>query len=165
MEMLSEETVRERLRQVRDALAKLNREREVLLKMLAADESWLALNSKYRPGLAPEGAASEHAPAPERPLPENRPTMKQALLEVIADAHGVPLHAREIWKRAQELGAVSKADSPLTAVDFALFSLEKKGQIEKVGPRTFRIATKLDSFFNGSMADREPTPEEEVQIR
>lgn len=146
-EMLNEQIVRDRLRQVRHALSKLDQEREVLLQMLRADERWLAWYTSTHQEVPPFADALPLAAEPAK----KRVPLTQALSDVLRSAQGAPLHVKEIWARAQDLGATTTADSPLASVDFALFNLAKRGLIERCAPRTYRWIATDDQTLGGDL--------------
>jgi hypothetical protein len=138
---MDEQTVRQHLAEIRMRLDELDQEREVLLNLLNGYEGWLNLYTS-RDG---QQAVLMEAP-PVRPRqPRNRPkgsvSLRSAVLHVLREARGAPLHTREILLRAQQLGARTTGKEPLGVTDLTAYSLNKTGQpIEKVGPRTWRWA-------------------------
>lgn len=123
--------IKERIKTDRESLARIDTEREVLLQMIRANERWLALQmndqSTMTLPLNGDAAAAE----------KSGPPLMLAIMHILYSSQ-VPLHTKAIWERAQEMNAVTKADSPLAAVDVTLYNLSKKKLVEKVSPRTYR---------------------------
>lgn len=62
-----------------------------------------------------------------------------AVLAVLREAKGEPLHVRDILPRALEKGAKTNARNPLGVVDMVAANLRRDGKpVAKAGPRTWR---------------------------
>jgi hypothetical protein len=48
------------------------------------------------------------------------------------------MHSREVVERAMELGARTTAKDPASVADLVILDLSKKGEVTKIGPRTWR---------------------------
>jgi hypothetical protein len=112
--------------ELRTRLKKVEEERQVLLTLLQGYEGWLRLFAN--------GSAR-----PPHPMLDMRPkgtiSLRKAIRQIVQEARGIPVHAKEIWLRAHELGAMTGASDPVAAVDYTAYSI--KG-IKKVAPRTWR---------------------------
>jgi hypothetical protein len=127
--MIDEHAVREQIRRIQDALHKNEAERDALLTMLRGAEAYLRARVNGQTDL----------PVPQVPLLEAVPqSLRGAILKVLRDARGEPLHVSEIWKRAQALGATSNASRPMSAVDLALYGAQNRQPIERAGPGKWR---------------------------
>lgn len=133
-------SIREQLDLVRANLQRNEEEREVLLDLLKGYEGWLRLYGESN------GATQVALPMARKIDTKTKGTisMRQAIKTVLKDAHGSQLHSKEIWRRAQELGAKTTGSSPLGLVDLTAFSLSKTEPVEKVAPRTWRWAGPVD---------------------
>jgi hypothetical protein len=130
-------SVRSNLTEVTTQLARNEEEHEVLVSLVRGYEGWLRLNPDPQPPpqmivmFEPEGRGSSSQPKGSR-------SMRGAVLQVLKDARGEPVHGREILARAIALGAATDAKNPLGAVDLMAHSLKKSHPVEKVGPRVWR---------------------------
>jgi hypothetical protein len=69
---------------------------------------------------------------------EGQPSIRSAVVLVLKKA-SKPLHVREIWKEAQQLGASTTMARPTEAVHYALADLSRSGApVEKVSPGVWR---------------------------
>lgn len=133
-------SVRLNLTEVTTQLARNEEEHEVLISLVRGYEGWLRLNPDPQPptqtiGLfEPEGKAARSQPKGSR-------SMRGAVLQVLKDARGEPVHGKEILARAYQLGAKTDAKNPIGAVDLMAHSLKKSHPVEKVGPRVWRYRT------------------------
>lgn len=130
-------SVRQQLREVNAELARLDQERDVLLTLARGLEAWLALHggkdTPDQPQL-PLGRGRSSKPAGALPL-------RAAILQVVRDARGQPLHAREILARTRAMGADTSAKKPESVVDLVAYSWKKRGEpLERSGPMTWRWA-------------------------
>jgi hypothetical protein len=74
--------------------------------------------------------------------PKGSISLRSAVLQVLRDAEG-PLKPKEIWKRAQRLGAASAARNPASVSDLMVYQLQKANpnlELEKVDG-AWRIAS------------------------
>lgn len=123
-------TVEKQLEEVKARLRQIEEEREVLIRLVQGFEGWLRL----------------HPPASQTSLPIAQVaappsiSLQEAVLQVLKDAHGSPLHAREIYRRALDLGAVTNAKEPVNVTDLVAWQQAKKHPIEKTAGRTWRWA-------------------------
>lgn len=128
-------SVRSNLTEVTAQLARNEEEHEVLLSLVRGYEGWLRLN----PDPAPQMALPPLEAAPRKgSQPKGSRSMRGAVLQVLKDARGEPVHGKEILARAYQLGAATDAKNPLGAVDLMAHSLKKSHPVEKVGPRVWR---------------------------
>jgi hypothetical protein len=129
-------SVRSNLTEVTAQLARNEEEHEVLLSLVRGYEGWLRLNPDPTAQMAllpldvdPQRTGSQ---------PKGSRSMRGAVLQVLKDARGEPVHGKEILARAYQLGAKTDAKNPLGAVDLMAHSLMKSHPVEKVGPRVWR---------------------------
>ena len=125
---MDEETIRTQLREAQASLERNTEEREAILAMVKACEGWLRTFAKRT---LPLPFASEPAPQPSQPRPRasNEPrgeiSMRSAVLKVIREAHGEPLHVREILHRARALGAETAGKNPEAIVDLIALTFRR----------------------------------------
>src|SRR2546426_363718 len=101
----------ERLGHRRRVLERLRASYQELLQLLAQDARQipLALNLFPVPALRPTHAGGASVGGP--------PRLKALVLQVINEAEGRVLHARDIWDRARARGATTKAADPARGID------------------------------------------------
>jgi hypothetical protein len=147
---MDESSVRENLSQLRNELARFDDERNVLVNLIRNYETWLRLRGKDVGGGPPiviraptiDATATVTMPTlrtKDAPA-EGGPSFRGSVLKVLRDAHGEPLHAKEILRRVEAAGATSAAKNPLSVVALAIRSLSKNQPIQKAAPRTWRWA-------------------------
>lgn len=151
MTTMDAKTIRDQLEVVKANLQRNEDEKNVLLDLLRGYEGWLRLYGETN------GAAQVALPLAKRVMDTTTKgtiSMRSAIKKVLQDARGMPLHSKEIWRRAQEMGAKTDGQSPLGLVDLSAFSLSKTEPVEKVAPRTWRWygATENDSRPNENRA-------------
>jgi len=129
---MEEKTVRDHLAEVREALKRNEEEREVLLALLRGYEGWLRLRGSNG---ATQLILAEPKAAPA--VPKGAVSFRSAVLTVLREAHGEPLHSREILKRVLSMGATTTAKQPQAITDLMCYSLRDAYPIKKVGPRTW----------------------------
>lgn len=115
--------MRKQMESIRSELNVLDSEREVLENLLTGYESWFRLH--------PDSGACL-----SRQLPLTSMSFKDGLLEVLRQARGQPLHAKEIWHRMNAMGVTSNAKRP---EGFVSMHANKIEGIEKIAPATFRM--------------------------
>jgi hypothetical protein len=70
--------------------------------------------------------------------PKGTISFRQAVLTVIRDARGEPLHVKEILARTKKMGAITTAKDPHAITDLMSYSLMKSGEpMKKVAGRTW----------------------------
>jgi len=129
---MEEKTVREHLDEVKGALKKNEEEHDVLLSLLRGYEGWLRLHGSN--GVAQLVLVQPKAGAGK---PKGAVSFRSAVIAVVKEAHGEPLHTKEILKRALSRGATTEAKQPENITDLMCYSLSKDYPIVKVGPRTW----------------------------
>jgi len=130
---MDEKTVRDHMDTIRARLRQLEAERDVLQTLLRGYEGWLRV---YVNGNAPSQLSLPPAP----PI-HGKMSIRRAIVQVLKDARGEPLHCKEIWRRAEELGAKTTSKNPAAAVDFTAYTLK---EIKKVAPRTWSYIGELE---------------------
>lgn len=71
--------------------------------------------------------------------------MVTAVLNVLKEAKGEPMHVREILPRALAMGAITESKDPANVVDLVAFNLRRDGKpVEKVAAKTWRFIGDLD---------------------
>jgi hypothetical protein len=128
--------LRKELEKLRDEIAELDGRRETLLTAYKGLEAFMALRSG-------NGRARQLKMTPVRGRSRNEPkgtiSMASASLTVLEEAQGAPLHAGEIYTRAQRLGAISEAKQPAGIVDLELRKhLAMGAPIASLGERVWR---------------------------
>jgi hypothetical protein len=134
---MDETAVRQHLKEVQQRLAVLDEEREVLLSLVRGYEGWLRLQGN---SAGPQLTLGVTVQKKNPTAPKGTTSLRGAVLRAIKDAHGAPLHSKEILRRIQALGAKTEARNPVAIIDLTAYSLANTdGQpIKKVGPRTWR---------------------------
>ena len=129
---MEEKTVRTHLDEVKGALKKNEEEHDVLLSLLRGYEGWLRLHGS-------NGAAQLTLvePKPRVTTPKGIISFRSAVIAVIKEAHGEPLHTKEILRRALSRGATTAAKQPENITDLMCYSLMKDYPVAKVAPRTW----------------------------
>ena len=143
MAKMDVETIRQQLEVVSAQLRRNEDEKAVLLDLQRGYEGWLRLYG--------ETANQPPLPAVLKKVIDTKPkgsiSMRAAIRTILKEARGAPLHSKEIWRRAQELGAATSGQNPLGLVDLSAFSLSKTEPVEKVGPRTWRWNGPTDGIY------------------
>jgi len=131
------DTVSKQLQEVQAELRRVEATRDVLTNLVKGYEGWLQLKEAGVQGsLLPDAVEK----AVQKRSTEKRGviSVRGAILQVLKDAHGEPLHAAEIWKRAYNMGARTKVAEPKDLMDLNLISLRKRHpEITRVEPRTY----------------------------
>lgn len=136
--MLDESTLRRQLAEVENRLAHIDDERQALQDLSKAYRALLKAMS------APDGASAEPPTFPQLTLPRKSSTvvgkvsMRSAVARVLQEAGNRPMHSRDVYTAAQRLGAETTSKDPSSVVDLVIFDLNKRGKVERVGPRTWR---------------------------
>jgi hypothetical protein len=137
--MLDNETIKARLRETREELARVDDQRATLSDLLAL-YSRLARARGIEPAAITEGAKTvivrrrgEEIGRVSHPTQSLRATVR----EVVRSA-GEPLRTSEILLRVRAAGADTQGKDPVAIMDLILYSLAKKEPVIKVGPRTWR---------------------------
>jgi hypothetical protein len=102
---------------IKKELVKLDQRREALGKLLAVYEELDVLDQQGRNS--------------NQNTPQGTRSLRGAVLEVLCEAKR-PLRPKEIWIRAQELGAATRSKNPAAVVDLTAYQLQQSGvPIEK----------------------------------
>lgn len=132
---MESQLIRQRLREAYADLEKIEERREALTSIVKGYESLLRL----------DGPPDPDPPQQTLPLPTPGPakgsvSFRAAVQQVLREARGQPLHVKEIYKRAQSLGAASAAKDPVRITDLMIYSLRSRNKlpIEKTAPATYR---------------------------
>ena len=72
-------------------------------------------------------------------LPLPAISYRSAVLRVLREAHGEPLHTKEIARRAEAVGGKSAAKDPIAITDLVIHNLAKSHPVTKTAPRTWRL--------------------------
>jgi hypothetical protein len=134
---MDETTLRSRLREAYGELNQLDERREALTDLVRGYEKLIRLN-----GLPPV-ENEQNNPTLSLPTPGRQKgtvSMRSAVQQVLREARGEPLHIREVYHRAQALGATSDAKNPVRITDLLIYTLIHRGglPIQKVAPATYR---------------------------
>lgn len=143
---MDEPTVRRQLAEVQAALDGIEQEREVLLSLARGYEGWLRLHGlngqkPAKPSLQASAKRRITKGSVGRAVEQvvGELSYRRAVLDVLKEARGEPLHVKEILNRARAKGANTKAKDPVGITDLLLYSSEKQGQpVRKSGPRTWK---------------------------
>ena len=136
--MMDEQVVRQQLAEVQTQLSRNEEERTILLDLVHGLEGWLRLGGF---GVNAQGSFPRLADivdgtyAARGPQPKGTMSFRSGVTKVLDDAHGAPLHAKEIARRILELGVVTSARDIPGIVDLTCKNIVGA---EKVAPRTWR---------------------------
>lgn len=138
---MDEKKARRQLQDVKVALNKLDEEREFLVSLIHGYEGWLRLHGSsngaatltVRPRAARQSGAA-------RTAPKGSVSLRQAVLQIVREAQGSPVHIREILARALAMGAATNAQHPERIVDLVAYNLKSRSNqpLERVSPRSWR---------------------------
>jgi hypothetical protein len=140
--VMDESALRDRLTEAQGELKRLDTERDAFVEYMRALERLLKLKGpgQLRLGITippPPGRAKLLKVMPAK----GGPSMRSTVLKILRDAHGEPLHAREILSRAQAQGATTGSKDPEAVVDLMGYSLKRSHpEVVKVAARTWRWA-------------------------
>jgi hypothetical protein len=132
---------------IRKELAKLDQRREALRRALAAYEDMDILDQAGRNS--------------QQTIPQGTRSLRGAVLEVLCEAER-PLRPKEIWARAQELGAATRSKNPAAVADLTAYQLQQSGvPIEKrdkawSGDRR-KLSVHLEKLANRGLSGGLPT--------
>jgi len=132
---MEEESARKMLDEFKGQLARVEEEREYLISLVKGLEGWLRVHATKN-GALPQPSLFEVM----RRKPKGTVSLRSAVMDVLKEARGEPLHVKEIWRRAGAKGAQTASKSPLGAIDLTCYSILKyhPTALEKVRPRTWR---------------------------
>lgn len=131
---MDENAIRNTMDELRSELEQIDARRERVLEAYKGLEALLALQSGgSNPPLFSMPSSNNVT------KPKGKRSMRGAVLQVVKDAHGQPLHSTEILKRARALDANTSAKDPTAIIDLLMYAYKKEGQpVEKTEPRTWR---------------------------
>lgn len=130
-------SIRKTLTEITGELADVDARREKLLAAHKGLEALLTLKSGS--GDVVVTVPTAHLKLSGGPRPKGTRSLRGAVLQIVQDARGAPLHSAEILKRARAMGAETAAKDPKAIIDLMLYSLKKSGKpVEKTAPRTWR---------------------------
>jgi hypothetical protein len=125
---------------IRKELVKLDQRREALGKLLAVYEELDLLDQ--------EGRNSNQN------TPQGTRSLRGAVLQVLCEAER-PLRPKEIWARAQELGAATRSKNPAAVVDLTAYQLQESTPLQKVdGAWVYAGSPDPSDDSSGSDGDR-----------
>lgn len=135
---MNETDIRKQLEEVRVALKSNEDEHTVLESLLKGYEGWLRLRGGAN-GATQLSLPPLIVPAKKRGRgPKGTISFRQAVLTVVREARGEPLHVREILARTKKMGAITAAKDPFAITDLMSYSLMKAGEpMKKVAGRTW----------------------------
>lgn len=140
MDLLNEHDIHAALAKVSDELQRVEARKDTLLAARKGLEALLDLVSST--DAVSQWQPLFHLPADpsRRPnQPKGTTSLRGAVLRVVKEAGGEPLHAMDIYRRAAMLGAATSSPNPIAIVDLMMYSLRKSAvPVEKVRPRTWR---------------------------
>ncbi|MGA3056920.1 MAG: hypothetical protein ABSE70_02610 [Candidatus Limnocylindrales bacterium] len=129
---MDDQKLQERLHEAQIELRLLDKEREALVDWIRAVERLVAL----RTGGKKPATVTEPPMQLRMPAGPKAPSMRGTVLRVLQEAHGEPLSAREILRRAQALGANTESKDPEATVDLMGYSLRNTHpEMEKIPGR------------------------------
>ena len=132
---------------IRKELVKLDQRREALARLLGVYEELDVLDQQGRNS--------------NQNTPQGTRSLRGAVLQVLCEAER-PLRPKEIWIRAQELGAATRSKNPAAVVDLTAYQLQQSGvPIEKrdkawSGDRR-KLSVHLEKLANRGFAGGLPT--------
>ena len=132
---MDEDSARKMLEEFKAQLTRFEEERDYLLSLVKGLEGWLRVHVT-RNGSLPQPSLFDGVAT----KPKGTISLRGAVVEVLKEARGEPLHVKEILQRITAKGAKTSAKSPLGAVDLTCYSILKyhPKALEKVRPRTWR---------------------------
>lgn len=134
---MDEKEIRKQLQEVRTSLRRNEEEHAVLVSLVKGFEGWLRLSGLN--GRKP--TQSQFADVSPAPSEQKAPAFRQAVLQVVKEAQGEPLHVGEILRRAKKLGANTSSKNPENSTDLSLYKWKSNGEpVEKVRARTWIYA-------------------------
>lgn len=136
---MDEKNARRQIQELNAALKALDEDRDVFISLIRGYEGWLRLHGS---DASPARATVPKQPAKRRPSRALKGTisLRKAVLQVIREAHGSPVHLKEIRARALGMGASTDAKDPDRIMDLVAYNLKSRsGQpLERVSPRSWR---------------------------
>lgn len=140
---MDETSVRTRLDEVRAELARLDDERNAMLTILRGYETWLRIHgastSVQMPLMLRQPLPAVTLTNDPAAVPVPAISYRSAVLRVLREAHGEPLHTKEIARRTEAVGGKSGAKDPVAITDLVIHSLAKSHPVTKTAPRTWRL--------------------------
>lgn len=128
---MNEIAVRDHLSELKARLELLDEERGVVIDLIRGYEGWLRLHAR--------GPVEMPGMIPGKKVTRWKLSIRQAIIKTLKDAHGEPIHAKEILRRISEMGVRPNAKDPAGVIDLSCHSLKKGGKpIERSAPRTWR---------------------------
>lgn len=159
--MLNEQGVREQLREVNDALAKMDDERNALQSIKESLLRWLDLHGAQVTQLPLDAVKTSNGKmnghdAPFKPL--GSMTLAEAVLRTLRNREGQPMNTSEILETAQGMGAVTKAKNPGALVEWVIYDLSKKRghPIKKKKPHVYVYHAPKRTESDDARAARDP---------
>ncbi len=140
--MMDDAEIRKQLKDARLALKRTEEEREVWISMIKGFEGLLRLRglNGHKPTQPPL------ADIEPTPTTDKAPAFRQAVLQVVRDAQGEPLHVGEILRRALRLGAKTGSKNPENSTDLTLYKwLDEGVPVEKTQARTWKYIEPLSA--------------------
>lgn len=114
---MDETTVRENLQEVRTRLAHIDEERDVLLSLIKGYEGLIRLQAASNGDARQIPMVADDDRPTRGPKPLGSVSLRAACVRVLREARGEPLHVKEIWMRAQILGAKTRSKNPHGVVE------------------------------------------------
>ena len=139
---MDERVIRQQLEEVKGELRMLKDKEEVLLNLHQGLEGWLRLNAAPTPQPKASSQLSLTVPMSNGQHNGHRPhptSWRTLVGQVLKEAHGSPLHSKEIWIRVQAKGLTTKSKNPVGSVDLTALNIP---EVERAGPRQWRWAGK-----------------------
>ena len=124
---------------IKKELVKLDQRREALGKLLGVYEELDVLDQQGRNS--------------NQNTPQGTRSLRGAVLEVLCEAER-PLRPKEIWIRAQELGAATRSRNPAAVADLTAYQLQQSGvPIEKRDKAWSGDREQLNDYLKGRRED------------
>jgi len=143
LQVLNEKGVRDQLASVREALCKLDAEREALRGIEASLSRWLDLHAgptdNAQLSLVP--AKTSNGSIRRRGMVHGSIPLAEAIVKALTAKAGSTMETREILAAAQAMGAKTTSKSPEKVVEWTIYDLQKKQKapIERDGPHRYRL--------------------------
>lgn len=133
------ETILEQIRQEREALDRLNKERQYRQMILDGHVGLAQLHFPDRRDAILGIATPEHPESVPVAVQSNRPLpMNEGVLQALRESARTPLTSDAMWETIKRWGVTSDSDRPANSVDSTARNLAKvHPQIRKAGVRTW----------------------------
>lgn len=135
--MLNEQGVRAQLADVRDALGKMDAERQALQSIEQSLLKWLDLHSSLGEQLPlAKVSQSKHTGSFSS---AGAISLADAVTRALRNREGSPMETRDILSTAESMGAVTTSKDPIRTIEWVIYDIKRKKSlpIRRVKPHVF----------------------------